>query len=97
MNSQKRTPYMLILSLLVAGCFSISPAAKAADTSSESSEEIRQILSQVKTEAITQEQDSDQLAGWTRTIGMSWQSHTTRLSAINKGPRQQGRRASYQA
>ena len=62
MNNQKRTPYFLILALLVAGCFSISPAANAGDTSSESSEEVSQLLSQVKTEAIALERDSDDLA-----------------------------------
>jgi len=82
MNGQKKTPHILILSLLVAGCFSISPAAKATDTSSGSSQEIRQLLSQVKTEAITLEQDSDQLAVWTGAKHLSWESHATRLSTI---------------
>jgi hypothetical protein len=82
MNSQKRTPYTLILSLLVAGCFSISPAAKAADTSSGSSQEIRQLLSQANTEAIALEQDSDQLARWTQAKNLSWESHAAKLSAI---------------
>ena len=82
MNSQKRTPYILFLSLLVAGCFSISPPAKAADTSSGSSQEIRQLLSQAKTEAIALEQDSDQLARWTQAKTLSWESHAAKLSAI---------------
>jgi len=82
MNSQKKTPYFLILALLVAGYFSISPAAKAADTSSGSSEEVSQLLSQVKTEAIALERDSEDLAAWTRAKQLSWQSHADKLNAI---------------
>ena len=84
MNSQKKTPYILILSFLVAGCFSITPAANAADTSSGSSQEIRQLLSQVKTEAITLEDDSDQLAVWTRAKQATWQSHGEKLNRIRE-------------
>jgi hypothetical protein len=84
MNSQKRTPYILILSLLVAGCFFISPAAKAADTSSGSSQEIRQLLSQVKTEAIALERDTEDLASFARTKQVSWQSHAAQLSLISE-------------
>ena len=80
MNSQKRTPYFLILGLLVAGCFLISPAANAGDTSSESSEEVSQLLSQVKTEAIALERDSEDLASWAGTKQLSWESHAGNLT-----------------
>src|SRR5579863_4959572 len=90
MNTQKRTPSILILSLLVAGCFSISPATKAADTSSGSSEEIRQLLSQVKTEAIALERDSDQLATWATVRQLSRQSHSNQLSVIGDHVNQAG-------
>ena len=90
MNSQKRTPYFLILWLLVAGCFSISPAANAGDTSSESSEEVSQLLSQVKTEAIALERDAEDLAAWTRTNQLSSQSHADKLNAIRDHVNQAG-------
>jgi len=91
MNSQQRTPYILILSLLVAGCFSIAPAAKAADTSSGSSEEIRQLLSQVKTEAMALERDSEELAAWTGVQQLSWESHARKLSSIKDHINQAGK------
>ena len=90
MNNQNRTPYFLILALLVAGCFSISPAANAGDTSSESSEEVSQLLSQVKTEAIALEQDSDELAVWARAKHVSWQSHSRKLNEIKDHVNQAG-------
>jgi trans-aconitate methyltransferase len=91
MNSQKRTPYFLILWLLVAGCFLISPAANAGDTSSESSEEVSQLLSQVKTEAIALERDSEDLAAWTGAKQMSWESHAGKLNEIKDHVNQAGR------
>ena len=85
MKSQKRTPYILILSLLVAGAaFSISPAAKAADTSSGSSQEIRQLLSQIKIEAVALERDAQDLATFARTKQLSWESHAAQLSMISE-------------
>jgi hypothetical protein len=90
MNSQKRTPYFLILSLLVAGCLSISLAANAGDTSSESSEEVSQLLSEVKTEAVALQDDADVLATWTRKKDMSWESHSRRLNDIRDHVTQAG-------
>ena len=90
MNSQKRTPYFLILSLLVAGCFSISPAANAGDTSSGSSEEVSQLLSEVKTEAIALEHDADLLARWTRAKDMTGESHSRKLNDIKDHVNQAG-------
>jgi hypothetical protein len=84
MNSQKRTPYFLILSLLVAGYFSISPAAKAANASTGSSEEVSRLLAEVKTEAIALERDTDDLAAWTRAKRVSWQGHAGKLTLIRE-------------
>ncbi|MFZ0960589.1 MAG: hypothetical protein WAO35_06755 [Terriglobia bacterium] len=90
MNSQKRTPYILILSLLVAGCFSIAPASNAADTSSGSTQEISQLLSQVKAEAIALEDDADHLALWARGKQMSHASHANRLTMMAQHINQAG-------
>lgn len=90
MNNQKRTPYFLILSLLVAGCFSILPAANAGDTSSESSEEVSQLLSQVKTEAIALERDSDILASWAGSTLPRAESHGAKLNEIRDHVNQAG-------
>jgi len=90
MNSQKRTTYSLILSLLVAGCFLISPAANARDTSSGSSEEVNQLLSQVKAEAIALRNDVDVLAVWARSKQLSWKSHSEKLSNIKDHVNQAG-------
>ena len=90
MNNQKRTPYFLILALLVAGCLSISPAANAGDTSSESSEEVSQLLSQIKTEALALEDDADVLASWAVAKNLSWESHAGKLSEIKDHVNQAG-------
>ena len=84
MKSQKRTPYFLLLSLLVASGISILTTAKAADSSSGSSQEVHQLLSQVKTVAIALEQDSAELAGWTRQKTLTWQSHAAKLAEIKE-------------
>ena len=90
MNNQKRTPYFLILSLLVAGCLSISPAANAGDTSSESSEEVSQLLSQLKAAAIALERDAGELAAWAGVKQLSSPSHANRLNAIRDHVNQAG-------
>jgi hypothetical protein len=82
MNSQNRTSYLLILALLVAGCISISPAAKAADNESGSSKEIRELLTQVKSEAKALEHDADLLASWARGKQVSWQGHAGKLNEM---------------
>ena len=82
MNRQKRTPYFLILLLVVAGCLLISPVANAGDNSSGSSQGISQLLSQVKAEAIALEQDAEDLATWTQTKQMTWQSHAEKLNKM---------------
>jgi hypothetical protein len=84
MNTQKRTPCFWILALLVAGCFLISPTAKAGEPASESSQEIHQLLSQVRAEAITLERDSEELAAWTRAVRLSWTSHLEKLIKMKK-------------
>jgi len=84
MNSQKKTPYFLILSLLVAGCFSISPAANARDTSSGSSAEVSRLLAEVKTEAIALERDAADLHAWTGAKQVGWESHSGKLNLIRE-------------
>jgi hypothetical protein len=90
MNIQKRTPYFLILSLLAAGCLLISPNASAGETSSGSSEEVTQLLSQIKTEAIALRDDTDVLASWTRSKQVSWESHAGKLDEIKEHVNQAG-------
>ena len=90
MNSQTRTSYVLILALLVAGCISISPAAKAADNESGSSKEIHELLTQVKSEAKALEHDADLLASWARGKQISWQSHAVQLNEMKDHVNQAG-------
>jgi hypothetical protein len=90
MKSQKRPAYFLIVSLLVAGCFLISPAAYAGDTSSGSSEEVSQLLSEIKSEAIALEHDAEALASWTRSKQLTWQSHAGKLIEIKEHVNQAG-------
>lgn len=85
MNINKTTPYFLvILALLVAGCFSISPAARAADPEAESSQKIRELLSEVKTEAIALERDAHNLDKWARGKQMNPQSHANQLTVMRE-------------
>jgi hypothetical protein len=72
----------LILALLVAGCISISPAAKAADNEQGSSKEIHELLTQVKSEAKALERDADLLASWARGKQVIWQSHAGKLNEM---------------
>ena len=90
MNSQKRTPYFLIVSLLVASCFLVSPAASVGETPSGSSEKLNQLLSQIKTEALALEHDADLLAGWTRAKQVSWETHAAKLNDIKDHINQAG-------
>ncbi|MGD0226146.1 MAG: hypothetical protein ABSF71_27760 [Terriglobia bacterium] len=84
MRRKTTTPLLLILSFLVTGCCLISPAPNAVATPAGSSEGVSSLLSQVKTEAIALEQDSDELAVWTQAKKLSWQSHATKLSTIKE-------------
>jgi chromosome segregation ATPase len=85
MNTHKRTiPYLVILGLVVAGCLLISPDALPGETPSGSSEEIRQLLSQVKTEAVALDHDSEQLAAWARSKQAHWNTHAERLNLIRE-------------
>lgn len=83
MNTQKSTiPYLVILGLVVAGCFLISPAAPAGEIPSGSDAEIRQLLAQVKTEAIALEHDADSLFAWARAKQVSSRSHSESLISM---------------
>jgi len=92
MRTQKRTMfYFLLMGLLAGGCFLISSPAPAEDTPSGSSQEVNQLLSEVKTEAIALERDCDEIATWTSTMGLSWQSHASNLIRISEHINRAGR------
>lgn len=92
MNTQKRTiPYLVLLGLAVAGYFLISPTIQAEETSAGSSEEIRQLLAQVKTEAVALDRDCDQLAALSRNKQHSWESHALKISSIKDHVNQAGK------
>jgi hypothetical protein len=79
------------MGLLAAGCYLISSGAPAEDTPSGSSQEVNQLLSQVKAEAVALEHDCEELAAWTRTTGMNWQSHAEKLNLIREHVNEAGR------
>ncbi|HMD99423.1 MAG TPA: hypothetical protein VKM93_19110 [Terriglobia bacterium] len=83
MNNQKRTPYFLILALLTAGYFMMSPVAKAADTSVGDSEQVSKLFSEAKTEADGLVRDAELLDVFTRSV-LSWDSHATQISLIRE-------------
>jgi hypothetical protein len=92
MRTQKRTMfYLLCMGLLAAGCFLISSPAPAEDTPSGSSQEVNQLLSQVKTEAIALERDCDEIATWAGAKQLSWQSHAEKLNLIREHVNEAGR------
>jgi hypothetical protein len=91
MNSQKRTPYLLIWALIVAGCIAISPGAKAADNAAGSSEKIHELLTQVKAEAIELKQDAHDLEMWAQGKQISWQSHAAQLNVIREHVNEAGK------
>jgi len=82
MENQRRASFVLALSLLVAGCVSIAPTAYAAGAPSRDSAEVTELLSQIKSKAVTLEKDTEHLAAWTRGRQISWQSHTTQINEI---------------
>jgi hypothetical protein len=79
------------VALLAAGCALISPAAQAEDNPSGSSQEVNQLLSQVKTEAIALERDCDEIATWAAGKQLSWESHAQKLDLIREHVNQAGR------
>ncbi|HXJ96022.1 MAG TPA: hypothetical protein VMT20_24550 [Terriglobia bacterium] len=90
MNNNKRIPFLLTLALLVAGYFSISPAAKAADASAGGSEQVSKLFSDVKAEAHQLERDAEDLHGYARS-SLSWESHTAKLDMIREHVNKTGR------
>jgi len=84
MNSQKKTSFLLILALMVAGCISISPAARAADIAAGSSQKIYELLTQVKAEAVELKRDAHDLEIWAAGRQLSWQTHGAQLSVIRE-------------
>jgi hypothetical protein len=92
MKTQKRpTPYLLLVALLAAGCALISPVAQAEDNPSGSSQEVNQLLSQVKTQAIALERDCDEIATWAAGKQLSWESHAQKLNLIREHVNEAGR------
>jgi hypothetical protein len=91
MNSQKNISSFLFLSLVVAGCLLISPTANAGDISSHRSEEVSQLLSQIKTEAIALKDDANILAKWAGPKQVSWEGHGRKLHEIHDHINQAGR------
>ena len=84
MKGHKRViPYVMALGLVVAGSMLITPAARAEATFA-SSQEINQLLVQVKTEANALENDTDLLAKWAGSKQLSWHSHVTKLDEIKR-------------
>jgi hypothetical protein len=67
---------------LAAGCVLISPAAQAEDNPSWSSQEVNQLLSQVKMAATALERDCGEIAVWAGDEQSSWESHARKLNLI---------------
>jgi len=92
MKTQRRTLfYLLLMGLLAAGCYLVSSGALAEDTPSGSSQEVNQLLSRVKTEAIALERDCDEIATWAGARQLSWQSHAQKLELIREHVNEAGR------
>jgi hypothetical protein len=91
MKNQKNTPWLIVLALLVAACFSIAPAANAGDTSSRGSAEVTELLAQVKAKAVALEKDTEHLSSWTHARQVSWQSHTTQINLIREHVNEAGK------
>lgn len=79
----KRTSFLIALSLLVAGYFSISPARASAQTSTRDSQEVNDLLSESKAEAHMLESDADQLERFSSS-GLSFQSHAGKINEIKE-------------
>lgn len=82
MKTQTKTRNLVAVALLIAGSVAILPVAQAREISSDGPQEIRQLLGQVKAEAITLDQDADQLAVWSRNHQTDWRTHADKLNLI---------------
>jgi len=80
----------LILALLVAGYLTMSPVAKAADTSGGDSEQVSKLFSEAKAEAHELEADADQLKAFTQS-NLSYQSHAFKIESIKEHVNQAGK------
>jgi hypothetical protein len=83
MNDHKNTIYPLILALLAVGYLTMSPAAKAADTSGGDSEQVSKLFADAKAEAHELERDADDLQTFMRST-MSWESHARQISMVRE-------------
>jgi len=83
MNTHKRTRYLLLIALLVAGCLTISPYRAVAASSASGSEEVSGLLADVKTEAHELQRDVEDIKMFTLST-VSWQSHAGKLEEVKR-------------
>ena len=83
MKSNRRRGLLLILALLVLGWVIVSPAIRAADASTPRSEEVSQLLSQAKKEALELEHDALEMETFGRSR-VSWMSHARQLDLVKE-------------
>jgi DNA polymerase III gamma/tau subunit len=83
MKTNWRTSYFVVLALLVAGYFALSPGAAAAAIAAGDSEEVTKLLSSAKAEAHELERDAEELENFTRQ-NLSWESHAAKTNAIKE-------------
>ncbi len=81
MNTQGRLTRFLLLAVLVAGCFILTPASVAANPSATDSEKISDLLRETKVEARLLEKDVIEIENYMKS-GLSWQSHAAKLGEI---------------
>jgi hypothetical protein len=90
MNNRNWTALPLILALLVASYLAVSLAAKAAETTSEDSEQVTKLFAETKTEAVELKEDALQVEMFARSQ-VSWQSHAGKLEEIRQHVNRAGR------
>ena len=90
MKSRKRLGFLAIVTLLAAGYMVVSPVARATDPSPGDSEEVAQLLSDAKVEAIELEHDAMAMETFTYNK-VSWETHATQLSLITEHVNQIGK------
>lgn len=73
--------FLLIAGLIVAGSWIVSPALRAADKSTLDSEEITNLLSEAKAEAVQLKNDAETMETFARSK-LSWESHAVAVERI---------------
>lgn len=84
MKGHKQLSFLAILALLVAGYVVASPAARAADTPADHSEEVSGLLSTAETEALELKHDAAQMESFARSSGLTWKSHAQQINMIKQ-------------